>query len=293
MNPLTITTATFTVRAAGTPAGPILAGTVFYDGATLVATFTPADALTLGTSYTADVTGAQDLAGNALAAGPVPNPWTFSTGSGLAQGPVALGTATSFGVIATLTITNTGTSIVNGNVSLDPGTTMTGSPLVNGTVDVNDAASAKARTDLLTAFTAAQDLAPGTPITGSADLGALYPLGIAPGIYTSTTTMLVSTPLTLNASGDANAVWIFQIGSSLTTSASVLLTNGAQAKNVFWVPALDATLGSGTTFNGTIMAGRNITGLTGAVVDGRLLAGAVNAAATVALQSNTISVPAQ
>ena len=293
MNPQTITTATFQVRPTGAPADAFLAGTVFYDAATLVATFTPAAELAPGTSYTAAVTGAKDLAGNALAAGPVPIPWTFSTGSALAQGPVALGSAASFGLMATLTITNTGPSTVNGNVSLDPGTTLTGSPLVNGTVDVNDAASAQARIDLLTAFTAAQNLAPGTTIASGADLGTLYPLGIPPGTYTSAGTMLVATALTLNAGGDGNAVWIFQIGSSLTTTASVLLANGAQAKNVFWIPALDATLGSGTTFNGTLMAGRSITGNTGAVVDGRLLAGAVNASATVALQTNTISVPAQ
>ena len=126
-----------------------------------------------------------------------------------------------------------------------------------------------------------------------ADLGALYPLGIPPATYTSAGAMLVSTPLTLDAGGNGNAVWIFQIGSSLTTTASVLLANGAQAKNVFWVPVQNASLGSGTTFNGTIMAGVDISCATGAVVYGRLLSGATSAGATVALQTNTISVPAQ
>ena len=292
MNPLTITTASFQVRTSGAPKGSTLAGTVFYDGATNTATFTPSGNLTASTSYTATVTGATDLAGNALAAGPVPNPWTFSTGSELAPGPVALGSAVNFGVMATLTITNTGMSTVNGDVSLDPGTTLTGSPLVNGTVDVNNAASVLARTDLSTAFNAANSLPAGTTI-GSTDLGAQYPLGIPPGIYTTAGAVLVSTPLTLNAGGNANAVWVFQIGTSLTTSASVLLSNGAHAKNVFWVVGQAATLGNATTFNGTIMAGVNITDGTGAVVYGRLLAGADNVNATVTLQTNTISVPAQ
>jgi hypothetical protein len=291
MNPLTITTAHFKVRSSA-PLGPVLAGTVFYDGTTGIATFTPAAAFTAATSYTATVSGVTDLAGNTLVAGPVPNPWTFTTGSELAPGPVALGSAANYGLMATATITNTGSSTVNGDVTLDPGTTLTGSPLVNGTVDVNDPASALARTDLAAAFNAANSLPAGTA-TGSTDLGAQYPLGIPPGIYTSAGAMLVSTPLTLNAGGDGNAVWVFQIGTSLTTTASVLLGDGAQAKNVFWVPGQAATLGAGTTFNGTIMAGVDITGGAGAVVYGRLLAGADSVNATVALQTDTISVPAQ
>ena len=108
--------------------------------------------------------------------------------------------------------------------------------MVNGNIDINDAASALAYTDLLTAYNSAKALPPGTTISAGADLGALYPTGIAPGTYTSGSTMLVSTPLMLDAGGNANAVWVFQIGSSLTTNASVSLANGAQAKNVFWVP---------------------------------------------------------
>ena len=99
------------------------------------------------------------------------------------------------------------------------------------------------------------------------------------------------TALVLDAGGNANAVWVFQIGSSLTTTANVSLANGAQAKNVFWVPTLDATIGVGTTFYGTIVSGRDVTAKTGAVINGRILAGAT-LAGTIALDTNTVNVPA-
>ncbi|PKN90484.1 MAG: autotransporter, partial [Chloroflexi bacterium HGW-Chloroflexi-6] len=134
-------------------------------------------------------------------------------------------------------------------------------------------------------------LPPGTTINAGADLGALYPLGIPPGTYTSGSTMLVSTPLVLDAGGDADAVWVFQIGSSLTTLASVSLANNAQAKNVFWVPTADATIGVGTIFYGTLVTGRDATGQTGTVINGRILAGAITAG-TIALDTNTVNVPA-
>ncbi len=285
MDPLTITNANFTVAG--------VTGTVVYDAISRIATFTPASNLSANTTYTATITGAKDLAGNALAAGLVPNPWSFSTGTGLAPGAVALGSAASFGLMATSAITSTGLSVINGDVSLDPGTSMTGFPpgVVNGAVHVNDTVSAQARIDLLTAYNFAKGLPPGTTITAGADLGALYPLGIPPGTYTSGSTMLVSTPLVLDAGGNANAVWVFQIGSSLTTGASISLANGAQAKNVFWVPTLDATVGVGTVFFGSIVSGRDVTAVTGATINGRILAGATTAG-TIALQTSTVNVPA-
>ena len=203
-----------------------------------------------------------------------------------------LGSASTFGIMATAAITNTGLSTINGDVSLDPGTSMTGFPpgKVNGSIHINDLVSAQARADLLVAYNYFKNLPPGTTISGGADLGALYPLGIPPGTYTSGSTMLVSTPLVLDAKGDPNAVWVFQIGSSLTTGASVSLTNGAQAKNVYWVPTLDATIGVGTIFYGTIVSGRDVTAVTGATINGRILAGATTAG-TIALQSSTVNVP--
>jgi hypothetical protein len=207
--------------------------------------------------------------------------------------PSLLGSASTFGIMATSAITSTGNSVINGNVSLDPGTSMTGFPpaVVNGTININNTISAQARADLLVAYNYFKNLAPGVTISAGADLGALYPSGIAPGTYTSGSTMLVSTPLVLDAGGNANAVWVFQIGSSLTTGASISLANGAQAKNVYWVPTLDATIGVGTIFYGTIVSGRDVTAVTGSTINGRILAGATTAG-TIALQDATITVPA-
>ena len=296
MNPTTLSTATFTLQPSGPPLGTNIVGAVSYDALTNVATFTPSSPLATNTTYTATVTDTvTDLDGNLLAPGPVSNPWTFKTASSgsLAQGAIALGSSSTFGLMATSAITSTGFTVINGDVSLDPGTSMSGFPagVVNGSIHIDDTVAAQARLDLLTAYNTAKALPPGTTITAGADLGALYPLGIPPGTYTSGSTMLVATPLILDAAGNADAVWVFQIGSSLTTGASVSLANGAQAKNVFWVPTLDATVGVGTIFCGTIISGRSVTGVTGATINGRILAGATTAG-TIALDSNTVNVPA-
>jgi hypothetical protein len=288
MDPVTITNITFTVTGPGLP---IPGGLVSYDALTNIATFMPDANLLPSSTYTGTITtGAKDLAGNALASNYV---WTFTTGTGLAPGAVNLGSASTFGIMATSAITNTGPTVINGDVSLDPGTSMTGFPpgVVNGAIHINDAESAQARADLLVAYNFAKTLPPGTTINAGEDLGALYPLGIPPGTYTSGSTMSVATPLVLDAGGDADAVWVFQIGSSLTTGASVSLANSAQAKNVFWVPTSDATIGVGTIFYGTIVAGRDTTGVTGAVINGRILTGAITAG-TIALDTNTVNVPA-
>jgi hypothetical protein len=294
MDPLTLSTATFTVQPTGPPLGALVLGAVTYDALTHIATFTPTSALTASTKYTATITiGAKDLAGDALIAGLIPNPWTFTTGTGLAPGTVPLGSASTFGIMATAAITNTGAAtIINGDVSLEPGTSNGLLPVqVNGTIHINDTVSHQARADLLLAYNFAKALPPGVTISGGADLGALYLTGIPPGTYTSGSTMLVSTPLILDAGGNANAVWVFQIGSSLTTTANVSLAHGAQAKNVFWVPTLDATVGVGSTFYGTIVAGRDTTAKTGAVINGRILTGAT-LSGTIALDTNTVNVPA-
>ena len=278
-----------------TPGSPVT-GMVTYDPVSKIATFNPSSNLLASTQYTATVTaGATDLAGNALvvpAVGLPGNPWTFTTGTGLAAGAVNLGSASTFGLMATSAITCVPTCIINGDVSLDPGTSISGPPVINGALHVNDTVSAQARLDLLQAYNQAKTLPPGTIISGGADLGALYLSGIPPGTYTSGSTMLVSTPLKLDAGGDANAVWVFQIGSSLTTSANVTLANGAQAKNVFWVPTSDATIGVGSTFEGTIVAGRDTTAVSGSTINGRILSGAITAG-TIALQAGTtVNVPA-
>ncbi|HBG06519.1 MAG: hypothetical protein A2075_04660 [Geobacteraceae bacterium GWC2_58_44] len=290
MDPLTINAATFTLKQGTTS----ISGNLTYSGATAV--FKPTGNLEPGLTYRAEIsTGARDLAGNALAGGAAANPWTFSTAAGpaLAPGAAALASAGSFGIMATAAITNTGAStMINGDVSLDPGSSNGLLPVqVNGAIHINDTVSEQARLDLLVAYHFAKNLPQGTTISGGENLGARFPLGIPPGTYTFGSSMLVSTPLVLDAGGNANAVWVFQIGSSLTTGASVSLANGAQAKNVFWVPTLDATIGVGTIFYGNIVSGRDVTCVTGATINGRILAGATTAG-TIALDSNTVNVPA-
>jgi hypothetical protein len=200
--------------------------------------------------------------------------------------------------MATAAVTAASASTINGDVSLAPGTSMTGFPpaIVNGSIHINDTVATQAQADLLSAYNNAKGLAcvPANAV-GTADLGGLYvyPTGIPPGVYCSGSTMLVGTHIVLDAAGDANAVWVFQIGSSLTTGADVTLANGAQAKNIFWVPTQDATIGSGTIFNGTIVSGRDATSAGSATINGRILAGAITAG-TIALNGppSTINVPA-
>ncbi|HUY02697.1 MAG TPA: Ig-like domain-containing protein [Rhodocyclaceae bacterium] len=302
MDPLSVTTASFTVTGPAPALTPVTAASVVIDGATgHIASFTPASALAVGV-YTATIKGgASGVKDLAIPADTMLNDytWSFTVAAAIPPPPPPqshLGSASTFGIMATSAITNTGAAtMINGDVALEPGTSNGLLPVqVNGTIHINDTVSHQANIDLLAAYNYYKGLPPGTTITGGADLGALYPNGIPPGTYTSGSTMLVSTPLVLDANGDANAVWVFQIGSSLTTNTplgNVTLLNGAQAKNVFWVPTSDATVGVGTTFNGTIVAGRDATAQTGATINGRVLAGAITAG-TIALDTNTVTVPA-
>jgi hypothetical protein len=114
---------------------------------------------------------------------------------------------------------------------------------------------------------------------------------LTPGLYNSTSSLeIFSGELTLDAQGDPNAVFIFQMGSTLTTivSRQVMLSGGAKAANIFWQVGSSATLGTGSVFKGNILASASITATTGATVEGRLLA----RTAAVTLDSNTITIPA-
>jgi hypothetical protein len=298
--------ATITAVGAFTVSG-VTATNVTYDDLSKTATFHPASPLAAGVTYTATIKGTgvapvKDSTGNILAGDPlqptVANDyqWRFTTAAVLPLN-THLGTAATYGIMATSAITNTGvTTHVNGDVALQPGASNGLQPTqVTGAIHINDSASNIAYQDLLIAYNYYKGLPRGTTITGGADLGGLYPGGvIAPGTYTSDSTMLINTPITLDAGGDPNALWVFQIGSSLTTSTpqgNVLLLNGAQARNVYWVPTASATIGVNTIFNGTVVAGVSITGQTGAVINGRLLAGAIGAG-TIALDTNQVTVPA-
>jgi hypothetical protein len=205
-------------------------------------------------------------------------------GSARAATAVPLGTADPVAVLAGSTVTNTGPTVVTGDLGLSPGTSVTGFPpgTVNGTQHITDAVAGQDQTDLTTAYNNAA--AQATTGTVSADLGGQT---LTPGVYTSASSLGLTGALTLDAQGNANAVFIFQAGSTLTTASasSVNLVNGAQACNVFWQVGSSATLGTASTFRGTILALTSITATTSATVDGRLLAR--NAAVT--LDTNTIT----
>jgi hypothetical protein len=202
------------------------------------------------------------------------------------QAPVPLGSAATFGVLAGSTVTSTGGTTVNGDLGVSPGTTLTGAPTVNGTTHLGDPTAAQAQLDLTTAY---NDAAGRTfdAITVAGNLGGQT---LAPGLYTSATSLEISSgDLTLDAQGDANAVFIFQMGSTLTTTAGrqVILSGGAQAANIYWQVGSSATLGTTSVFKGNILALTSITLTTGTAVEGRLLAR--NGAVT--LDANTITVP--
>ena len=214
--------------------------------------------------------------------------WSGSIAPAYAADPVLLGTASSFAVLAGSEVTNTGASVVSGDLGVSPGTAVSGFPpgtVNNGTQHVADAVALQAQNDLTTAYVQAANAPTDTDLTGT-DLGGLT---LIPGVYEDTSDMQLTGALTLNAGGDPNAVFIFKAGSTLTTAsnASVNLINGASPCNVFWQVTSSATLGTGTDFVGTVMALTSATLDTGADVVGRILAR--NGAVT--LDTNVITRP--
>lgn len=194
-----------------------------------------------------------------------------ATAAVAAQAPVGLGTATPYGVLAGSAISNTGPTIINGDLGLSPGTSVTGFPpgTVNGVQHVADAPAANAKADLKIAFDDAAARGPANAVTG--DLGGRL---LKAGVYRSASTLGLTGELTLDAEGDPNAVFIIQAGSSLTTATAsrVTLVNGAQPCNVVWSVGSSATLGASTAFSGTVLAQTSITMDDAVVVQGRALA---------------------
>ena len=279
MAPATINAATFTVRHGATA----VAGTVAYSDRT--ATFTPNAVLDLALEYTGTITtGAKDPDGHALTASYV---WTFTTGA-CSQAFVALGSASGLAILAGSTVTSTGATSVTGDLGVSPGTAVTGFPpgILVGAQHTGDPTSAQALGDLTTAY---NDAAGRTlcPISVAGNLGGQT---LVPGLYKSTSSLEISSgDLTLDAQGDSDAVFIFQMASTLTTTTGrqVVLSGGARARNVFWQVGSSATLGTASVVKGTIMADQAITLGTGATLNGRALA----RIAGVSLDANAIAMP--
>jgi hypothetical protein len=200
-----------------------------------------------------------------------------------APATVGLGTAASFSVLAGTTVTNTGPTTMFGDLGLSPGSSVTGAPVVLGQTHVADAVAIEAKNSLTTAYNDAA----GRPTEGSAGTD-LAGQTFTAGVRTASSSLLLSSgSVILDAQGDPNAVFIFRIGSTLITGSNttVQLINGAQACNVFWQVGSSATLGTGTRFVGTVMAAETITANTAATIHGRLLA----QTAAVNLDTNTIT----
>ena len=207
-----------------------------------------------------------------------------SLASGAQAAPVGLGTADSFAVLAGTTVTNTGPSVISGDLGVSPGMAVVGFPpgiVLDGTIHANDEVASLAQADLSTAY----DDAAGRISTAliNSDLAGRT---LLTGVYTSSTSQGLSGDLTLDAEGDPDAVFIFQAGSTLTVGSGshVLFINGARSCNVFWQVGSSATIGTNAEFAGNILALTSITMNAGATLRGRALAR--NGAVT--LDSNTI-----
>ena len=286
MDASTITAAsTFTLKQGTTP----IAGSVTYSGTT--ASFTPNSNLLGNTTYTATIsTNAKNLAGNAMASDYV---WSFTTLSSPPLGPgvVNLGTSGNFAILTKTGISNTGATLITGDIGVSPidHTAITGfsetmdatnqfstSIYVVGKIYAADYATptpayvSTAISDQETAFTTANGLTTNVIV----DLGAgdISGMTLAPGLYKWSTGLLI-TNAGVTLSGGPNDTWVFQISGDFTidNDAIITLAGGAQAKNIFWVTATQALLGSNVNFKGNLLAKNLISLNTSTTVLGRLL----------------------
>ncbi len=326
MNPATITPlGVFTLKE--TTSGIDVPGVVTMNAANTIATFTPnAAALTANTNYSATISTAAKNAGSIT---PMPNPvaWRFTTMNTsfanqaspfVGQAPVDLLSAGNFAMLAKTTITDVPASAITGNIGLSPGTgaavKVTCAEMKLGkiyTVDAgyvgadmtcvaagpgaNKTVADNAVADMGTAY--AEAAARTLPDATELGAGNISGLTFFPGLYKWSTAVNINTDVTLDAKGDTNAIWIFQIagdltvapGGSLPLGIKVNLIGGAKASNVFWQVGglVGATLDTFSTFNGTILSAKQAIANTGAVVNGRLFADT-----QVTLQQNPVTQPA-
>ncbi len=320
MDPASVNGSTFTVTAAGVP----VAGTVSYDAATLQARFVPssptgfASGATLVATALSGPTGVKDVAGNPLAADVT---WSFTAGAQACTSGVNLRTAAAYGAFGgTAGVTNQGiNTVVGGSVGSTAACTLitglhdaanvyTETPLnigaVSGSITCGPpapgtattlAAATQARADAQTAYNELAALPAGSD-PGAGQLGGLV---LAPAVYTAAggTFAVTTGNLTLDAQGDANAVWVFQSAAALTvgltaTPRSVLLINGGQAKNVYWQVGSAARIEDGSTMAGTIIAPAGVTVSTaGQTAQTTLTGRAIGLTASVTLVNTTVVAP--
>jgi hypothetical protein len=203
-----------------------------------------------------------------------------------AQTAPSLGSAQSYAVLAGSTVTNTGPSVIGGDLGLSPGAAVTGFPpgtVSGGSIHAADAAALSAQNSLTTAYNTLAGQSCTQDLTGQ-DLGGKT---LTPGVYCFSSSAALTGTLTLNGGGNPAAVFVFKIGSTLTTASgsSVVMTNGGSQCNVYWQVGSSATIGTSTSFAGNILALTSITMTTGANAIGRALAR--NGAVT--LDANNIS----
>lgn len=305
MNPATLTASTITLMQGSTP----VAGTVVsYPGGSVG--FIPSAPLAVNASYTATIkggaNGVKDLAGNTLANDFV---WSWSTGTTTAHlAPVLLGTAGNFAILAKTGISTVPTSIITGDIGVSPAaaTFITGFSLSADATNVFATSTqvvgggriyasnyavptpislTTAILDMQTAYTDAAGRS--TPDFTNLGGGTVGGLTLTPGLYTWGSSVMITTDVTI--AGGADDVWIFQMSGDLIMDAAkrITLSGGAQAKNIFWQVAGQATIGTTAHFEGVILSQTGITLQTGASMNGRILAQSL-----AALDSATVTQPA-
>ncbi len=293
MDPLTINTTSFTLKQGNAN----IAGDVEYSDKT--ATFSPSGTLSAVDEYTATITtSAKSTTGRALVSN---HEWSFTTGgSNESIEEVDLGSAANYVILAKTAVNNSGTSAITGDIGLSPAATsyITGLALTDFTgyassaqvtgqifaADMADPTPINLTTAVENMITAYNDAA-GRSVIDFLELGTGNIGGktLAPGIYKWTNTVTIPTDVTI--SGSSTDVWIFQIAEDLTMSSDVniILSNGAQASNIFWQVAGQATLGTNSHFEGVILSMTGVTFQTGATINGKVLA-----QTAVVLDGNTV-----